>query len=932
MPGSSGGAYTTIPLDFSPTGINDNNIVVSATGTLWSARTGDVNVNSLLPPNSGWVLTSVAGINNDNDLTGSGSQGAYLLTGVNLGDLPNIAATAPSFNPSGGGVNFGYTITGADLPQATTVDLDWASGTTVDTVIGDPIVSTTTETARGTYDLQVTPAQLGTPPQGANDLLVVADPDNSVSAADPSKVMALPLPAVMVQSIQWHPSTQDQWNAPDGDSPESGSNAGGVDILYTVSGANLPGAVPIALYWTDESGRTISGAITRGDDGNRLMSETAVNLSDEVYTIHVPASQLLVPPTGAAMLLVTVNPPDSAKYVALVAVDNEPNQSNTIAANAESILSPYQLNGTTIRAVTASIKSDDSAEIDATFRPAGGALSLAQAAALLRVNHFNWVQTIVLKPENWTIYMSPSGQVVAQSGLGQGEDVITTQLYDPDNHPGSVRMFDEGHGVAYPNPTPGVPDIWPFYFSEPLTSDPDPIDAIEDDSTLNFYDSPEFYSFGPNQYVGFDTQLVGVNQVGASFVSVPLGGTDTEFMWRTNATESDGGIVGYDYTRTFGIEGSLPAVASGAVSDVLYATPPNFAPIANAMVVQGGTLSFTASATDANTGTTLTYTLDPGSPSGATIDPATGAFSWTVPASETPGDYTLTIIVTDNGDPPLSNMTSVAIDVISSQQRTGLSDVSASGTYGGTATLTATLTSIGTPLAGKTILFTLNEGNSITPVGMATTDASGIATLPGVSLDSFNAGTYSGAVGASFASEATLGSSSTSGNLTVNPAKATLTLSGLTFTYDGTPHRAAVGTDPGGLAGVAVTYSQNGVVVAAPTNPGVYTVTAVLNNPNFAAVSVTGTLVVSPPAPSIIREQPVFRRRPTRKASRPANRRCRGSNLTSALRSTRRVRRTRRIIKSISSPPSGSRRSSITSCIQSRSSRSPTAQRTIPSH
>jgi len=107
--------------------------------------------------------------------------------------LTSIAATQPSWDATNGGVDYGYTISGADLPQATTVDLDWASGTTVDTVIGTPITSTTTETAQGTYQLHATPSQLGTPPAGATYLLEVADPGNLVSPADPSKVASLAL-------------------------------------------------------------------------------------------------------------------------------------------------------------------------------------------------------------------------------------------------------------------------------------------------------------------------------------------------------------------------------------------------------------------------------------------------------------------------------------------------------------------------------------------------------------------------------------------------------------------------------------------------------------------------------------------------------------------------------------------------------------------
>ena len=180
-----------------------------------------------------------------------------------------------------------------------------------------------------------------------------------------------------------------------------------------------------------------------------------------------------------------------------------------------------------------------------------------------------------------------------------------------------------------------------------------------------------------------------------------------------------------------------------------------------------------------------------------------------------------------------------------------LSAVSGSGTSGETAALSATLSSNGSPLSGETIVFTLNQGGTVTSVGTATTNASGIATLSGVSLASFNAGTYSGSVGASFAGSPTDGGSSEYGDLTVKPTQAVLALGGLTFTYDGTSHAASVATDPAGLTGVMVTYTQNGGAVAAPTRAGSYSVTAALNNPNYTAASVTGTLVINQATPTI---------------------------------------------------------------------------------
>ena len=64
-----------------------------------------------------------------------------------------------------------------------------------------------------------------------------------------------------------------------------------------------------------------------------------------------------------------------------------------------------------------------------------------------------------------------------------------------------------------------------------------------------------------------------------------------------------------------------------------------------------------------------------------------------------------------------------------------LTGVSGTGTFGGTANLSATLSSAtGTPLAGKPVTFELMEAGTPTPVGTATTGTNGVATLPGVSL------------------------------------------------------------------------------------------------------------------------------------------------------------------------------------------------------
>ena len=97
------------------------------------------------------------------------------------------------------------------------------------------------------------------------------------------------------------------------------------------------------------------------------------------------------------------------------------------------------------------------------------------------------------------------------------------------------------------------------------------------------------------------------------------------------------------------------------------------------------------------------------------------------------------------------------------QAATVLSMDPAFGPFGGTTTLSATLTVAGIGLVGKPIAFTLNGAG----VGTAMTNGVGVATLPNVSLAGIDAGTYPGAVAATFAGELGYVASAASNTLTV---------------------------------------------------------------------------------------------------------------------------------------------------------------------
>jgi hypothetical protein len=85
-----------------------------------------------------------------------------------------------------------------------------------------------------------------------------------------------------------------------------------------------------------------------------------------------------------------------------------------------------------------------------------------------------------------------------------------------------------------------------------------------------------------------------------------------------------------------------------------------------------------------------------------------------------------------------------------------------------------------------------------------------------------------------------------------NIAKATATISLAipSSVYDGSPKSATASTNPAGLSGLTVAYSQGGSSVT-PLNAGSYQVTATLNNPNYEASPASGTLTIQQADPTI---------------------------------------------------------------------------------
>jgi Malectin domain/CARDB len=108
---------------------------------------------------------------------------------------------------------------------------------------------------------------------------------------------------------------------------------------------------------------------------------------------------------------------------------------------------------------------------------------------------------------------------------------------------------------------------------------------------------------------------------------------------------------------------------SSGIEVIFVSAPTNTAPalvaIGNKTVNAGSTLTFTNSATDLDIpAQTLTFNLDPGAPAGSVIGATDGVFSWTAPQVSSPQTNSVTVRVTDNGSPVLSNTRTFSIVVV----------------------------------------------------------------------------------------------------------------------------------------------------------------------------------------------------------------------------------------------------------------------------
>jgi len=130
--------------------------------------------------------------------------------------------------------------------------------------------------------------------------------------------------------------------------------------------------------------------------------------------------------------------------------------------------------------------------------------------------------------------------------------------------------------------------------------------------------------------------------------SARITGVATATLTIANATHADEGVYSVLVGNAAG-----SALSSNAALVVL--APPDLAPVSNRFVRVNQSLIITNVAADPDLpAQRLAFSLDPGAPAGASIDPDTGVFRWTPLCAQGSTTNTITVRVTDNGAIPLS--------------------------------------------------------------------------------------------------------------------------------------------------------------------------------------------------------------------------------------------------------------------------------------
>ena len=176
------------------------------------------------------------------------------------------------------------------------------------------------------------------------------------------------------------------------------------------------------------------------------------------------------------------------------------------------------------------------------------------------------------------------------------------------------------------------------------------------------------------------------------------------FTWTPG--EADHGTASATFRVTDNGTGALFDEETITITVAEVNLPPTLGPIANQTVNEGELLTLTLTAGDSDVPVqNLSFGLDSG-PDGMTVDAGTGVLSWTPTEGQGPGDYLVTVSVTDDGAPPQKSSQGFTVTVNEVNKAPVLSPIGNKSTAEETA-LTFTVSASDDDLPAQTLTYSM---------------------------------------------------------------------------------------------------------------------------------------------------------------------------------------------------------------------------------
>ncbi|MDA1052575.1 MAG: Rib/alpha-like domain-containing protein [Planctomycetota bacterium] len=316
-------------------------------------------------------------------------------------------------------------------------------------------------------------------------------------------------------------------------------------------------------------------------------------------------------------------------------------------------------------------------------------------------------------PDSYSTTIASNG---ARHLTGSGPTLGTRFDHDLDGQPNASATDDDTDNDG--DDEDGLVDLSSFVLGEPANLVIDASAAGKVDAWMDMNGNGMFDH--PAEYLGQGTSIAigqGENRLDFTIPSRAIGGVAGDSYLRIRIS-TDGGLGPGGYA------------ADGEVEDYAITIldsnhPPILGDIGDKSVDELSELNFTATATDEDTPPQkLTFSLGSGAPNEAHIDEVTGKFSWTPTEEQGPKDYDVTICVTDDGSPPLSDCETFAIIVNEVNERPELQPIGNQSIDEETL-LTFTATATDDDVPANRLTFSLDEG---APSGASIDPDSGVFT------------------------------------------------------------------------------------------------------------------------------------------------------------------------------------------------------------